>query len=220
MKIEKIISGLLIVLMVITGSIAVFADIEKDDTSNDLLPLSVIDLKFSCNKNLSEEEIAKRFDEVNEKYGFYEPFSLEDTEFIRAYANPVKNNSLTRGIITRFDVNKKRTYDGITATIKGSVWVDEGVINHSFGGDLVGTATQPAGKTIKKLTAYVQIECYGILGSTGVIGKVYSGELPSSVTNNTSINFSKSKVFSAVLLYYSIGGFLDVEYNNGSFTVS
>ena len=86
----KKVSAILVTLALLLGifSLPTSSYASTNEESNESLePIDPNQVTYENNKNLSDEQVSDRFEEINSKYDLKEPFSAEDAEFIRAYAS-------------------------------------------------------------------------------------------------------------------------------------
>nr|WP_295975672.1 hypothetical protein [uncultured Bacillus sp.] len=187
-------------------------------------------MKYDVNKNLSEEQIAERFDWINSNYEINQPFSLEDTEFIRAYASPSTANAPTNnGGISTYDLkfgnsasqsfSKSKTAQGVSIKIAGSVRAEVNVLNHSYGAKYKTTVSSGSSK-IKSIRNNVKASAYGMVGTSGTyVGLVHSSSIgATSGSKPTSWSIDKTKEYSASLVVYVyVNAYTTVNTTSGSF---
>ncbi|MFF2500139.1 MULTISPECIES: hypothetical protein [Peribacillus] len=207
--------------------------VERQPPSLD--PIEIKEITFKINKNLSDEQIIDRFEEINSKYNINEPFSLEDTEFIRAYAsstnetadiaaqptNLIQPISLKFGNTNSQSFSKSKSKYGVTVKFTGKVYTNINVLNHSYRGNL--KATIPAGSSkVKGIKTAVTNVAYGVLGKSGTyVGIVYSGSAQSSTTTKkTSWAMDKTVKYSAIAVVYTYtDAYVEVKTTSGSFNL-
>lgn len=216
---KKIFSLFLCLAILVASANLAFASESQTEYNDNTSPIKTEDIVCDVNKNLTRDQIAQRFQTINNSYKIGEPFSKEDSEFVRAYANPTNKSAATDMSIASTDtlsIDNLDDANGVYGRIYGTIFSTTGTLNHSFGGNLTGTAASST-HSISKLTVYVQHTAYGIIGSDGV-GLVYNKTISaSSIT--TPIYFNKSQPYSAAVLYTSTTCWLNVKYDNGTLTV-
>lgn len=204
------------------ASSAVRVDDTADDSDSlDLVLLSSENATTSKQAKLSEEEIAKRFNEINAKYKPGEEFSKKDAEFVKKYADNAPSNE--EGVKHPQAANKStsisavRSKYGTKISIAGKIY-HKGTFEYTYGGNL--TVKKVGGKTPKKMTAYVECTSYGVVGNGG-IGIVYSNKLSASAKKKNSLRFSKHRTYGGVIVLYRVSAYFDIVTSNGShFTIS
>jgi hypothetical protein len=166
------------------------------------------------NNNLTPQEITQRFQIINGKYKIGEVFSAEDAAFVKKYAE----RSASLGVQSRksrsFDLSKSN--NKISFRMKGTVWTDIGIINHSFGAKFTTTVTKGTPISIKNSVTHTS---YGIIGSGG-IGKVYSGTLTTTCDGGVkSCTIDEGERYVAALVYWRTDPKATVYYNGGSMSI-
>jgi hypothetical protein len=192
--------------------------------------LVVNELQYDINKNLSPEEIAMRFEKINTSYEVGEPFSLEDSEFVKYYAVSQSKSTDTNmqraslynpgGTISKHFSNAKYQY-GAGVSIDGKVRTTMGYINHSYGGTF-STFVQSGRSNVKSIKNVVTHSAYGVLGTSGTyVGKVHSSSISStSGSRPSSWSISEDKEYSAVgVMYTYTNAYAKVTTTSGTFTL-
>lgn len=145
-------------------------------------------IKYEENKNLTEEEISKRFDIIDSTYKVGEPFSDKDAEFIVHYAESKQNSRL----LTKKSFNRTKTRYNVTVTIKGSLRHTEGVLNHSYGGSFYADVTK--GSHVASLKNVITHKAYGLVGDSGTyIGLVHDSSTSSKTSKTWKPNLTSGK---------------------------
>ncbi|PAD23675.1 hypothetical protein CHH55_20650 [Niallia circulans] len=202
------------------------------DNKESLEPIQPEEIKFDINKNLSEEQISDRFEEINSSYEVNQPFSIEDIEFIRAYATPNNSNTTNNpGMIQTQAIklgnhnsakfNKPKTKYGVTVKFSGTVYTDINVLNHSYRGNITAKITAGSSK-VKKIKLATTNKAYGLLGKGGTyVGIVNSSEVSSSTTTkNTGWSMDKTGKYGAVgVLYTYTDAYVDITTTSGAFNL-
>lgn len=165
--------------------------------------------------NLTKDEIISYFKKIDEEYEIGEAFSLKDQTFIEMYAKPVNHSDI---ILNKSkSINKKRTVNGITITVKGTIYDDiQNFMNQSFGANNLKTRTTAGSSKVNSVTTRVYHNAYGLVGSNGV-GKVYSGNIKATGKNNT---INSRKRYTGIVAYASTWYEVTVKHTGGTFTVS
>ncbi|WP_207652595.1 hypothetical protein [Anaerovirgula multivorans] len=223
----------LIVLVMLVGSVNVFANTEEcaDELTKEEIAskFEEINSKYEIDEPFSEEdadeltkeEIALKFEEINSKYEIDEPFSEEDVEFVKKYAKKIEQDKEDNdiGIMgyvgDSFNVSGTSSDGLVSANISGNGWSDMGYINHSYGAEYETKATRN-GHMVTKIEAQVDHTAFGLVGSDGNIGKVYSNSLKGSASNVSSYRFKRSEKYTAAALYSTTSVKSDIHYQNGS----
>lgn len=142
--------------------------------------------KYEINKNLSEDEIYKRLEDIDSKYDLYEPCSPEDSEFILGYQDTFGKNSDTQNEST-FAINQnmpirtvKKSAYGVTAQFSGSIFQRgaHGLTNLSneYGGKLYLKILGGASK-VNQVKGEIFHTAWGLAGPDGLIWKVYDNKV-------------------------------------------
>lgn len=164
---------------------------------------------------LTKEQIAQRFEEINAKYDIGEPFTPEDAEFVKKYATPANTNGVSPMKTDTFYVTGSS--GPISGNISGSVTANHGVMTNSWGANFTTTVTKGTPTSIKNTVSHT---AYGLIGSGG-IGKVYSNTLSATCKNTKSCKLADSEKYSASVAYsytvpkgtiYYSGGSLGIVY--------
>lgn len=180
-----------------------------------------VDLKSEKEKyktelsNLTEEEISKNFTRIDEEYDIGQEFSLKDQVFIEMYATPTNPDGIT--LFKTKAVNKSKTFNGITVTINGSIYDDiQNIINQGFGASNLRTRTTAGASKVTSLKTVVHHNAYGLVGSNGAVGKVYSGTLSANGKNNT---IDGGKRYNAIVAYATTWVTATVTHSGGTFYI-
>jgi len=206
---KKILTLFIALCLIVASSTVAFAVESEENQVNNTNPISKIEVNYLVNMNLTDEQVAQRFQYINSSYQIGQPFSKEDTEFVRAYAYPAKQ--MSRALSTQ-NIENTVNSGGFYGRITGTVFTNLGVTNHSFGGNLMSTAT---GGTINKINIWIQCTAYGIVGSDGLIGLVYNKTISGTGTQSPTY-FNSSQPFTAGALYTSVVCGSTITYNSGS----
>ena len=158
---------------------------------------------------LSEQQIASRLQEINERYDLFEPMSDEDAAFVQQYASPV-NAPATRGS-SSFSWTKSG--GGTQVTVSGNVY-HNGTLNYTWGANMdVATVS---GSTPRTMVAKVHCTAYGILGDN-LYGKIYDRTVSRTYSNTRSFHYAPAVSYSGVAAAYTVNASVDVTTANGSF---
>ena len=184
--------------------------------------------KFEENKNLSLDEIKERMLDIDKKYELNDALSKSDSEFIIGYydiLNELMSNQdqiYTRGINVNTPIKTvKKTVSGVTAQLSGSLKHSGGTVNmsNSFGGTLSFKILGGASK-VTKVTGTIYHSGYGLIGSNGVIGKVYDGKITESWSSAPFAShsfYNRTKNYSALIVLMSTHAEMVVKTNTTSF---
>ena len=172
---------------------------------------------------LTEQEVAVRFEEIADRYSMGDTLSEEDAAFVRQYARRADlREQLPPGYVPRraqngsANVNTSRTMYGVAATLTGSVW-HTGTVAYTWGATLTGRIA--SGSTPKKMTVSAKVQAYG-LASSDSITLAYTKTLSNTTYGKRTVQMSKSDSYSGVILYYYVTYQLDVTTASSSaFTV-
>ena len=163
------------------------------------------EMKYEENINLTEEEIAKRFDLIDTTYSTGEAFSDKDAEFIVNYAqskecepktraidNKKSFNRTKRSIDNKKSFNRTKTRYNVTVTIKGHVRTKNGLINHSYGGTFYADVKK--GSHVASLKNVITHRAYGLVGDSGTyIGLVHDSATSSKTSKKWRPNLKSGK---------------------------
>ncbi|MFI8495283.1 hypothetical protein ACIGC1_20645 [Peribacillus butanolivorans] len=200
-----------------------------------LEPIEQAEIQYEVNKNLSEEQIRERFDQINSSYELQEPFSEEDTEFVRAYAASTASgdtsededteiNNGIQALSTKFgnsnsqSFSKTRTAMGVTVKFTGTVYVKIGLVNNSYRGNLKAVITS-GGSKINSLKLAVTNTAYGLVGGGGTkVGLVYNDQKTSSTKTKTTWSMDQTVKYTGVAVVYTYtDAYVQVATKSGTF---
>ena len=214
------------------------ADVVVDETTNieetnSIEPIEKSEIEYEINKDLSEEQIRERFRQINSTYEIQEPFSEEDSEFIRAYAlstesvDTLEDTEINGGIQTmslKFgnsnseSFSKSKTAYGVTVKFTGTVYVDIGLVNNSYRGKTKAVITS-GGSKVSNLKLGVTNSAYGLVGGGGtIVGLVYNDETSSKTSTKTTWNMDKTVKYTGVgVVYTYTDAYVQVATTSGTF---
>lgn len=173
--------------------------------------------EFNTEKiELTKEQINLKIEEINSRYKIGEAFSKEDSEFIVKYTSINNTKSISN---KDFDVTKSSSDGKVTANCKGYTTAELNIVNHKFGANYTTVITKGAAY-VEKIENQVSCTAYGVVGSDGIIGKIYEKTLSSSTTSKTTWNFDESENFSGVVLTMFVNAKSIITYTDGSFSVN
>lgn len=139
-------------------------------------------IKFEENKDLTQEEIDKRFNDISNNYKMYEPFSAVDEEFVLFYSmnsTQVKASPEQESKTFTF----KHSQYGLNATYYTKVTMKYlSPLRDNLKYSMEGYIDVPESHVGSK-QAHLRCEVFGILGSGGV-GRVYNKTINSGVGKN------------------------------------
>ena len=202
-----------------------------NDTPVALQPIDISNIQHSVNMNLTEEQIKDRFELITSSYEIGQPFSEEDTEFVRAYATLVNSdeknlsgsnigiNDFKFGNSASSKFSKSKTAQGVSVTYSGTVRAKLGFVNHSYGGNVTAKINSGSSK-ITSIQTVVKGSAFGLLGNSGTyVGLVHSGSVSStSGAKATSWKMDKTKEYSAVaVVYVYVNAYTVINTTTGSF---
>ena len=146
-------------------------------------------IKFEENKDLTQEEIDKRFNDISNNYKMYEPFSAVDEEFVLFYSMNSSNARYNKPGQPISFTNKHSQY-GLNATYNATVNLEHtSPLVYNFKYSLKGYIDVPESHVGSK-QAHLRCEVFGIIGSGG-IGRVYNKTINSAVgTSPGKTNFN------------------------------
>lgn len=189
--------------------------------------------EYESNKDLSAEEIEKRYTEINEKYDLFEKVSEEDEEFLIAYQNifePINNQNQYEQNINARGLNQNKPIKtvqkasmGVTARVSGSLRQKGGSawnFKNSYGGSVYFNIVGGASK-VRKVTGQIKHEAWGIIGEGGV-AKVYDGQIEYV---KTKAPFAQSYVdrdqpYTAYTSLMKTYAYMIIDHSGGQFNVS
>lgn len=199
----------------------------------EIAPINVNEIEFEINKNLSPDQISERFLQINSSYKIEEPFSPEDSEFVRAYAeynydkesNIVDNsNGIQAYSIFKDSASKsfsKTGYKkfGVTVSFTGKVYSTLNVVNHSYRGNIKTKITAGSSK-VKSIKHVITNVAYGAIGTSGTIVGIVSNTSMSDSTTSSSLNTDKTKKYTAALVVYTnTNAYTAIKTNDGTFNL-
>lgn len=171
---------------------------------------------------LSQSEIAARFEQIANTYSVGEELSEGDALFVRQYGTRPDIRSLSstgiaplavRGSV---NINASRTMYGVTATLTGNAW-HNGTFVYTWGATLTGRVT--SGATPRQMTVSATLQAFGVTSSGGLI-PVYTNTLSNTSYNSKVVQMSSSDSYAGVIIVYYVNTQLDVTTASGSaFTV-
>ena len=200
------------------GTVPAFAEESVNTEKNDLI--------YDINKDLTSEEIHNRFEQINSTYGLNEPFSDEDTEFIKNYAHKAEqqNQAVDQAVdqpsqsvdqpsqsvgiqplgtgffSSSYTDSFEKTTGGGKISFGGNVTSNINLLNHSYGGRVY--ATFSTGADVSKAQLYITNVAYGAVGGGGSkVGVVYDNSIDATKTKD----FNKSFVLDEMKEYGAIG---------------
>ena len=166
-------------------------------------------------------------------------FSVEDVEFIRAYATPYNSNETAadNDIIqvqaiksineNSAKFNKTKTKYGVTVKFSGTIYTKGFVLNHSYRGDITAKITAGSSK-VQRIKLATTNKAYGLLGKGGTyVGLVNDSEVSSATTTKkTGWAMDKTGKYSAIGLLYTYtytytytDAYVDIKTTDGSFNL-
>ncbi|MCR8867431.1 hypothetical protein V7054_13040 [Priestia megaterium] len=206
----------------------------NEESNQSLEPIDPSQVTYESNKNLSDEQVSDRFEEINSKYDIEEPFSAEDAEFIRAYASSptdsTDNDSNSEPMFQTQSIklnsgsqafSKSTKSYGVGVSFTGRVYGDINALNHSYRGKMTAKITSGSSK-VKKIQTTVTNVAYGLLGNGGTyVGIVYNGSKSSSTTKNkTSWSMDETVKYGGVAVVYTYtNAYTRITTTTGSFNL-
>lgn len=181
--------------------------------------------------NLTQQEIASKFLEIDSKYEVGQELSKEDAKFIKNYAKVPKQESVVKlkpeeqvnsPITTLASAGETFTGRGsnpsgsVAASTLGTYALNIGWINQRFSISMTTAMSKGTASSIKNSYTHT---AYGAIGAGGV-GKVYSSSDSSTCTSKSSCYSYFSDSYSAIVAYYTTVVKSVVTYSGGSFTIS
>ena len=173
------------------------------------LPAHAESTASSDSNALSDQQIASRLQEIDERYDLFEPMSDEDAAFVQQYASSV-NDPATRGSSS---FSWTESGGGTQVTVTGNVY-HNGTLNYTWGANMdVATIS---GSTPRTMVAKVHCTAYGILGDS-LYGKIYDRTVSRTYSNTRSFHYAPAVSYSGVAAVYTVNASVDVTTANGSF---
>lgn len=153
------------------------------------------------NQNLTDRQIAQRFEEINSKYQVGEEFSEDDAEFVRTYATPAGSGDAAVMATQSQSFSKTGSRYGVSASFSGSVFSNIGLLTSSFGGNV--RCTILSGQALQWLSTELHITqtTYGLVGSSG-IGIIYSGHISAGPTHASPFSMNQSRTYNGLLAVF------------------
>ncbi|SDJ17708.1 hypothetical protein [Alteribacillus bidgolensis] len=170
--------------------------------------LTMGNLTTLAEENLTEEQIAEKFEEIDSTYDVNEELSEEDAEFIKKYANVTQPEETSVDMVqSSSQETSSETFYGTgsapnsneSAAVLGTYTLNQGYISQSY--KISMTAAMNSG-TADKITNEHTHTAYGTVGSGGLL-KVYSKNDSRSCSNEQSCYSYFSEDYSAHVVYYS-----------------
>ncbi|MEH6971977.1 hypothetical protein [Bacillus sp. JJ675] len=232
---RKIILSLLITCLVLANFFISMGDTfaaENNQEKTDYEVTSIKktdDLQYDVNKNLTQEEIVTRFNEINTKYTVGQAFSDQDDEFVKFYADSefktsVESNSGISisaiqwypGQTASKSFSTSKSSNGVKVKFSGRVYGTIGIVNHSYRGKMSAKIVSGKSKVKKALKVRVTHSSYGLVGKKS-IGIVYnSGK--SSTGTKTKVSMDNTVKYSALAVVYTYtNAYVSVTTKTGSF---
>lgn len=217
-------------MIIVSSSSPVFAGNNvylKSEPESNLIKSELLcdEVSYDKNKNLSDIEIFERLQEINNKYDLYESFSCEDSEFIIKYSDQIKNmNQIqSRDLNQTFKLKEvKDSKHGVTAKMSGTVFQNTTGIHmeNKFGGDIDVNIVGGASK-VESVSIEIEHVAYGVVGSDGIIGKVYEKSIKYTKSNPpfASINLTDSKIYTAVVISCATSVKSEISTEQGRFSL-
>lgn len=229
-----------------------FSEKSFDDELNSLVKVEEVgtnlpqsnEITYEVNKDLSDDEIRERFDEINNKYEINAPFTKEHAEFVVYYSNnkvvdqsesstlldvgEFENNIDTAALKFYKGTTSKRFFQqkvssGVTAQFVGLITNHNNSLNISdqwYKGKTTVNIMKGNSK-VKSIKTVVKVSTYGLIGSGGTyVGLVYNGQVGSSTKSNKINTLDEIDKYTAVAVVYShINAYATVTTAEGSFNI-
>lgn len=221
-----ILGGLLLVLCLFPHT-AKAADNTNLPQSNEIV--------YDCNKNLTDDEIDKRFTDISTKYIENEAFSKEDAEFVVRYSDKedkeepaakplLKGVNFYKGTSSK-SFNKSKTSMGVKVTFSGKISSHLNAINVGdqwFSGKTTAKINSGSSK-VKKIKTVISQNTYGFLGNSGTyLGLVHKSSLSSTTSKKgaTTNYLDQKRKYSALLVSYAYTtAYVEVSTTSGTFNL-
>lgn len=220
---KKMITSLVTVCLILSLAPLqqVFAKSDKEIVDINSLSIEVKDVKFESNKDLTNQEVEERLNEILKKYDVNEPFSDEDEEFIKAYTSPTKPG-MDEKLIGTFgftDFNDTRTESGITANFGGTLYDFDGDgLNRSFRAIARLRVTDGFSK-VDKLSMEIKMQAIGPVGfdgNTPKLGLVFNRTETPSTTTSSQLLYDRTFTYYGLIWSTYISATGIVTYSGGS----
>lgn len=158
-------------------------------------------------------EIAERMREIGDKYEVGDILDEADAEYVTEHfsfsTQPQPRQS--------WSFTKTGSAYGTSVLVSGDIF-NNGSFSYSWGGKL--TATKTAGGTPRRMVGNIRCEAYGLMGSDGVLGKIYDQTITSSVSNSNLLSMNQSRTFTGVAAVQYMSAWVDVTTSGGQvFTI-
>src|SRR5690554_4007393 len=168
-------------------------------------PIPLNEINYEVNKNLYQDQIHERFEEINSSYVVNEPFSKEDSEFIRAYASLYDTKSdipTVQNIDGSEYFNKYKASNGLQVRFHGTLYSNTKInsLNHSYRGNVTAYVIGTTKAQNIKLT--VTNVDYGLVGGSG-FGIVYNGSISDNEDDTSSYSMDRTIEYSGMLVSYT-----------------
>jgi len=210
----------------IAGSLSVSASNAKAEGNEEVgtnLPQTQ-DIVYDTNKNLTDEKVDQRVEEINSKYDLNEPFSKEDAEFVVNYISPASDiytpepqpdtpsgvstlgKNFYKGTSSK-SFKKSKKSNGVGVTFSGKVTSHLNAINPGdqwYSGKTTASVTSGKAK-VTKITSVVSQSAYGFIGNGGTyVGLIHDSSLTSTSGKKQTKNYlDQKKKYSAILMAYA-----------------
>ncbi|EAD0693789.1 hypothetical protein FHZ96_02260 [Listeria monocytogenes] len=190
---------------------------------------------YDCNKNLSADEVDKRFNDISTKYVENEAFSKEDAEFVVRYSDKEEKEDpaakpLLKGVnfykgTSSKSFNKSKTSMGVKVTFSGKINSHLNALNPGdqwYSGKTTAKINSGSSK-VKKIKSVVSQNTYGLIGNSGTyVGLVHKSSLSSTTSKKgaTTNYLDQKKKYSALLVSYAYTTtYVEVSTTSGTFNL-
>lgn len=194
------------------------------------------ELAFECNKNLSTDEVQKRFLDISNKYEVNEPFSKEDAEFVVRYSDNKEEApepttipmaqaiNFYKGTSSK-SFNKSKTSSGVKVNFSGKINSHLNALSIGdqwYSGKTTAKINSGSSK-VKKIKTIISQNTFGLIGNSGTrIGLVHSSSLTSTTSKKgATVNYlDQKKKYSALFVTYSnTTTYVEVTTTTGTFNL-
>ncbi|EFS04105.1 hypothetical protein D8X85_05360 [Listeria seeligeri] len=190
------------------------------------------EIVYDCNKNLTADEVDKRFTDISTKYVENEALSKEDAEFVVRYSDKeepaakplLKGVNFYKGTSSK-SFNKSKTSMGVKVTFSGKISSHLNALSIGdqwYSGKTTAKINSGSSK-VKKIKTVISQNTYGLVGGSGTyVGLVHKSSLSSTTSKKgaTTNYLDQKKKYSALLVSYSYTTtYVEVSTTSGTFNL-
>lgn len=174
-----------------------------------VLPEDASASENSQNDELSQQQIEKRFHEINSTYEVGEVFSSSDADFVLQYSTR-PNASFQRG-----GQNFSIGGGGYGTYVNASGYIyHNGTFNYTYGAN--ANINKTSGGTPRSMTFTVHCTSYGVIGDQG-IGIIYNDGTSYTSTYTNSFYANPSRTYTGYMIGYVVECWVDVTTSDGNY---